>query len=137
MLFKFRTYVSATGRTEVQDIVNNLDPVVVELFLGRIRYLANTEKLAWHEPEAKKLQGVKEIYEIRFKAENVQYRPLGVFGPSDGDFTIRIRSNKKQNVYKPANAIKTSDKRRKLIIDGQATCHPLEIDGEEFPPPEE
>jgi len=91
-------------------------------------------KIDWHEPFAKKLQDVKDIYEIRFKAEKVQHRPLGCFGPGTNEFTVLIWASKKQNIYDPSGAINTADNRRKEIAGGQASCAPLTVDGEEFPP---
>ncbi|WP_292938322.1 type II toxin-antitoxin system RelE/ParE family toxin [Noviherbaspirillum sp.] len=137
MAWIFRTYVSQTGRTEVQDKVDELDEVVLEHLLGRIRYLANTEKIDWHEPQAKKLTGAKDVYEIRFKADGIQYRPLGYFGPGPNDFTILVWAYKKQNVYTPAEAIKTAGTRKRHIENGNATCANFKIDGEDFPPAEE
>lgn len=134
MSWTFRTYVSPTGRNDVQKRIDALRSAVLVHFKARLRYLANTPKIDWHEPFAKKLQDVTHIYEIRFKAEKVQYRPLGCFGPGANEFTVLIWASKKQNIYDPSGAIKTADTRRKEIAGGQASCTPLTIDGEEFPP---
>ena len=136
MAWKFRTYKSSSGRNDVQDAVDGLRDDVLEHFLGRVRYLVNTpNKLDWHEPQAKKLKGVAEIYEIRFKANNVQYRPFGYFGPSEEDITILVWATKKDEKYKPANAIDTADTRREQVKDKSAESVALQIDGEDFPPP--
>lgn len=129
----FKTYVSPTGRQDVQLDLNKEPPKVVQPFKTSVRYLANTKKIDWHEPDAKKLKGVQDIYEIRFKANNRQYRPLGFFGTGPQEFTILIWASKKGSVWSPSEAIKTADNRRKEILAGKATCTPLKIDGEEFP----
>lgn len=134
MAWKFRTYVAPTGRTDVQNSIDKAKGAITEHLKAAVRYLANTPKIDWHEPSAKKLQGVKEIYEIRFKAENKQYRPLGFFGPRPNDFTIIVWATKKQNIYDPPAAIETAVKRRQEVIDGSAANASLKIDGEEFPP---
>lgn len=104
-------------------------------FSAAIRYLANTPKIDWQEPKAKKLKGVKDIYEIRFKAEKKQYRPLGFFGPGKDEFTITVWATHKQDIYDPDDAIETASQRRDDVIETRANTSPLTIDGEEFPPP--
>ncbi|WP_313035661.1 type II toxin-antitoxin system RelE/ParE family toxin [Massilia alkalitolerans] len=137
MQWKFKTYVSPTGRAEVQDEIDALEVEVSIGFQVRIRYLATTPKNDWKKPHARKLQGVKDVYEIRFKANGVEFRPLGYFGPNEGEFTILIWAYKKQDIYDPANAIKSADKRRKQIVEGKGECTDLQIDGVNFPPIEE
>lgn len=133
MSWLFRTFVSQTGRSDVQKQIDALSPVVLQHFSTRVRYLANTPKVDWHEPEAKKLQGVEYIYEIRFKSA-IQYRPLGFFGPNSNEFTIVIWASKKGSVWTPSGAIETAQRRRKEVIEGTASCADLQIDGENFPP---
>jgi hypothetical protein len=135
MSWKFRTYTSPAGRNDVQKAIAKARAAVITHFSVAVRYLANTPKIDWKEPDAKKLTGVKDIYEIRFKAEKKQYRPLGFFGPRPGEFTITVWATHKQNIYDPQNAIETAGKRRDEIIKGPANTSPLTIDGEEFPPP--
>jgi phage-related protein len=125
----FKTYCSPTGRNDVQVDIDGVDEEVREHFLTRLRYLANTPQIDWHEPQAKKLKGVENVYEIRFKAGNLQYRPLGYFGPREGEFTILVWAYKKQSVYTPAEAINTAGKRRKLLDKGEATCVALKVNG--------
>lgn len=133
MGWSFRTYVSSSGRRDVQRDIDGASPSVIQHFSSRIRYLANTPKVDWHEPQAKKLSGAEEIYEIRFKCA-IQYRPLGFFGPGADEFTILVWASKKGSVWTPAQAIATAVDRRKKILKGDASCDALEIDGEEFPP---
>lgn len=136
MPWRFKTYVSQNGRNDVQKSVDRARPVVIEQFKVRLRYLANTPITGWHEPDAKKLKGVQALYEIRFKAEGRQHRPFGFFGPGPSEFTILVWSEKKQDVYKPPDAIETASKRRvHIVVEKSASTAPLTIDGEEFPPP--
>lgn len=135
MGIKFRTYVSQTGRKDVQDTIDDLDVEVIVEFSICLRYLANTPRPDWGD-KLKKLKGVEGIYEIRFKANNAQQRALGFFGPEEDQFTITIWAIHKQDIYKPSDAIKSAGKRRDQIVARQATCDALKIDGEEFPPTE-
>lgn len=125
--------MSPTGRRDVQREIDSLGPSVLPHFSARVRYLANTSKVDWHEPQAKKLSGIEEIYEIRFKSA-IQYRPLGFFGPGENEFTILLWASKKGSVWTPQDAIATAAKRRKAILGREASCSSLQIDGEEFPP---
>lgn len=136
MAWVFRTYVSSSGRSDVQKQINVLAPTVLLHFLTRVRYLANTSKADWHEPQAKKLSGTEDIYEIRFKSA-IQYRPLGFFGPGSSEFTILVWASKKGSVWTPSGAIESAAQRRKAILKGEASCAALQIDGEEFPPTEQ
>jgi hypothetical protein len=131
--WRFNVYVSPSGSNGLQQQIDKLSPEIEQSFKVRIRYLSNTPKQDWKRPHAAKLQGVEEIYEIRFKANRVEMRPLGFFGPQENEFTILIWAAKKEDIYEPPNAIKTAESRRKEIIRQQASCLPLQIDGEEFP----
>ena len=134
MDWKFTVYVSSTGRSDVQDEVNRLNVEALERFAAAVRYLAITPKSEWNEPKAKKLTGYKELYEIRFIANNVQLRPIGYFGPEAYQFTILIWATHKQNVYKPSDAFGSSIRRKKAIHEKTAWIATLQIDGEDFPP---
>lgn len=130
----FKTYVGPGGKHEVQQDVDRQSDAWLEHFRARIKYLARVPVADWHTPHAKKLQGVKDLYEIRFKANGVQHRPLGFFGPGPSEFTILILATHKDDVYKPSSAIDTAAQRRKAIQSGQASTAPLQVDGEGFPP---
>lgn len=135
----FKVFVSQTGSAALQKSIDakTKDGVVMQQFKARVRYLSNTPKSDWKKPHARKLQGVADIYEIRFSANGVEHRPLGFFGPNVKEFTILIWSTHKQKIYDPADAINTADTRRKLVQKETASCVPLKIDGEEFPCAEE
>lgn len=86
----------------------------------RFVYLATVkEKSDWKPPDAKKLRGTKkgiELYEIRINADRVLYRPLGCFGPKEGEFTVlKDAIEVSTGVFKPRKAIETATKRFKLI----------------------
>jgi hypothetical protein len=131
--WKFNVFVSPTGSTALQKTIDAQDTTVIQQLKVRIRYLANTPKSDWKKPQAQKLKGVKDIYEIRFSANGVQYRPFGFFGPGPKEFTILVWATHKQDIYDPNDAINSAGSRRKSIEDGHAHCVPLKIDGEEFP----
>lgn len=136
MSWKFRTFVSATGRKDVQADINRLGIDGLEGFKAQVKYLRVAPIAEWHEPHAKKLKGYDWLYEIRFKDTNRQVRAIGFFGLGPDEFTILISATHKGNVYKPHNAFDTAETRRKALLTGDASTASLEIDGEIFPPNE-
>jgi hypothetical protein len=135
--WRFRTYVSSSGRNDVQDCVDALEVDAQVKFAVELKYLAVSLPTEWHEPRARKLRGHEGLFEIRFKAGKVQQRPIGFFGPGPAEFTILVWATHKQNVYQPAKALATADARRKAVLGGTALTAPLTIDGEDVPPDEE
>lgn len=136
--WKFKVYVTESGRPDVQSDIDRLTIQGRQFFAAQVRYLASTaERSDWHEPEFKKLKGAQHIYEIRFKNINVQTRALGYFEDDARCFVITLIATHKQNVYSPTEAIKTSATRKASILAKIAGTAPLKIDGEEYPPVEE
>ena len=136
--WRFNTFVSASGRHDVQADIDRLDETGLAYLQAQVKRLSGAASMKdWSEPQAKKLKGYEDLYEVRFKAHRTAMRAVGFFGPSDGEFTILILCNHKDNVYKPANALDTAAARRKLFAQQAGRCAPLQIDGEEFPPPDE
>jgi hypothetical protein len=60
---------------------------------AQIRYLEVTRE--WTYREIKKRKGTKDIYELVIKANKIQYRPLGFYGPEPGQFTILLGAKEK------------------------------------------
>lgn len=78
--------------------------------------------------EFKLLKGKhQKLGEIRFKTLNVQYRPVGCFGPGQREFTILVGCIKKQNVYQPPDAFDLALKRRSLLRQGRASTNERDL----------
>ena len=136
--WRFMTYVTSSGRRDVQADIDRLDDTGLASFEAQVRYLAGTAFMKdWSTPQAKKLKGYEDLYEVRFKAHRRQGRAIGFHGPGAGQFTILILCDHKDNVYKPANALDTAADRHRRFAQGTATCVPLQLYGEEFPTPDE
>ncbi len=83
-------------------------------------YLCRSAKESWTRPHAAKLtkgkkNDFKEYYEIRFFADNTQQRPIGYFGPGDGEFTILIWATEKGDKLKPSTWRQRADNARENI----------------------
>lgn len=137
LLWRFKTYVSSSGRNEVQDEVDQYDDYSREAFSRAVAHLSVSTKDQWNEPQAKKLKNENPLYEIRYKANRCATRALGFFDKDGKTFVITNICTHKQGIYKPPDAFKTAHKRLVQIGAGVATSVPLKIVGEDFPPNEE
>lgn len=131
--WRFKTYVSPSGRTEVQDAIDRYDDYAREAFSRAVMHLAVSPQEQWHEPQAKKLKNENPLYEIRYKANRCATRAIGYFAKDCPAFVITNLCTHKQNVYKPPDAFKTAHARCSQIETRTATTIPLKIDGEDFP----
>ena len=84
-----------------------------------IRHLEATPKNQWHPSQFKPLQGYSGIFEIRTTHKNVQYRPLGCFGPKEKQFTLLIGAIEKDWKFIPRTAPETAVSRCDAIHKGE------------------
>jgi hypothetical protein len=71
----------------------------------------------------KALKGYDGIYEIKFIVNNIQYRPLGCYGPDRKQFTILIGATKKGRRFNPINAPEIATERKKMVLENKSyTC---------------
>lgn len=132
--WRFRCFVSASGRNESQDTIDRYDDASLMAFSRAVAYLAVSPISDWNEPHAKKLTAQRRaLFEVRYKANKAATRALGFFGPQPGQFTITLICTHKQNVYKPPDALDTAARRASLVESGQASTAALQIYGENFP----
>lgn len=135
--WSYKTYVSPNGREEVQAEIDRYDDYSLEAFSAAVRHLAICPRDHWDEPHGKKLKGAESLYEIRYKANRCATRAIGFFHPDGVSFVVCIICTHKDKIYKPPDAIKTADTRRKRILNELSQTVPLKVDGENFPPHEE
>jgi hypothetical protein len=65
--------------------------------------------------------GFKDIWELRVKSGNVQYRPLGFYGPQRKVFTLVIGTIEKVGKI-PAGDGHSAIERRARVLEGWPTC---------------
>jgi hypothetical protein len=131
--WRFETYVSPTGRNDIQTEVDGYDEYSKAAFERAVKHLAVTPKEQWNEPHAKKLKNEDPIYEIRYKANNRSTRALGYFGNDGVTFIVLLICFHKGRVYTPPDAFKSAHRRRRHHQDSSATSVPLQSRGESFP----
>jgi len=100
---------------------------------ARVLYLRDQPPSMWTVPHAKKLSAgtqpeCKDIYEIRFKANNVQQRPLGYFGPDSETFTVVLWATHKGRQWTPKDFCRIASERWASIKAGTAGTAEVEID---------
>jgi hypothetical protein len=115
-LWRFMDYCSPAGNDLIEDWYQGLSPSAKADFDTVLKTLAITND--WRGlKQFKMLKGG--LGEIRFKTENVQYRPAGFFGPGEHTFSIYVGCTKMQNVYDPPNAFELARKRKANVQCGQ------------------
>jgi len=128
-----KCYVSSSGKNEVQA---TYDSGTEELKAGlevALAYLKVRDRQVWIRPHAHKMSKCiefRDFFEIRFRAENLQQRPIGYFGPGLNDFTILIWATEKGNKLKPENWCEKANRRRKEILNGEAKAKCLQLKGD-------
>lgn len=100
---------------------------------ARLEFLRSQPPCMWVEPDAKKLSwtqqtACKGIYEIRFKANNVQQRPMGYFDAAGRRFVIVVWVTHKGNQYDPKNYCQIAQRRWQSIRDGLESTSAIEVD---------
>ena len=121
------------GRNDAQE---TYDSGTDELKAGlevALAYLQVRDRQDWRRPHAHKMSKCNEFrdfFEIRFSANNLQQRPIGYFGPKEGDFTILIWATEKGNKLKPEKWCEKANRRRNEIINNKAKAIILTLEGD-------
>lgn len=117
--WRFRDYCSPAGNNLIEGWYQNLPEEAQVEFDVVLKTLSITED--WRGMAEFKALGIDGLCEIRFKALNVQYRPLGYFGPGVKSFSIYVGCKKKGSVYTPPDAFDLADKRKGRVRRNEAS----------------
>lgn len=71
----------------------------------------------WTGPNYKRLEDRKGLCEVKFQANNVQWRIFGFFSGNSKEFVVLGVGNHKGKVYKPKSILDTCSKRMKEVQD--------------------
>lgn len=121
MVYKIHRYTQAGGRSDVQETYDGGSAELKAELDVALEYLACRDRSEWRRPNAAKLaktHGYRDYFEIRFKADNVQQRPIGYFGPESGVFTILLWATEKGGKFRPADWYDKAERRRARIESG-------------------
>lgn len=127
-LWTFDCFLSESGRDLIDDWYLAQAPEVQAAFDTVIRYLGSQPREKWSRPYFSLLEGYEcdGIGEIRFKANRVQHRPLGFFGPQRLHFTIVICVMEKGGKL-PKGTCRTASKRKYLVENEEGRAHECEF----------
>lgn len=134
MTLKFKSYVSPSGRCDVQAVYDKGSADLKANFEVAISYLKPLSRDKWRRPQAHKLDKQKkfrDFFEIRFQANKVQQRPIGFFGPGINEFTVVMWLTEKGGKLLPLDWFRTANDRREDIISGRASTRNLTLDGDD------
>lgn len=99
----------------------------------RVLYVRDQAPSMWTLPHARKLawqsdSNCKGLYEIRFKANGLQQRPMGYFGPHPGIFTFVVWATHKGSHWKPREFCRIAKERWQEIQASAAEIRPVQFD---------
>ena len=110
-----KTFITSSGRNVIKEWVSKQPRGVQARINVRLRMLQTQQH--WGRPYSEKLKGkYNQIYEIIITWNKNQYRPLGFFGPNQGDFTLLVGAKEKGSKFEPKKAPAIADDRRKLVL---------------------
>lgn len=128
LLWKFRCYVSARGVDEIRAWYDGLPPAAQAKFDSRLKFLAQRPRQDWTRPLFDMLDGeCRGLGEIRFKAGNVQYRPLGYFSPGMV-FTLVLCAQERGGRFDPRDACGIAQARREETLTNEERVHDCDFD---------
>lgn len=98
-------------------------PVKAQARLDKIlEHFRDSPHTAWGSTYFFPLTGLDGIFEIRFTVNNIQYRPLGCFGPAKNEFTFLIGAKEIGDAFVPNKAPDIAMGRRKeILVDPKKT----------------
>ena len=116
-MWTFRTYVGPTGVEAVKDWYARQSAKVQAGFDNRVANLRQMRPEEWRAPYSKQLDGECDgLVELRFKADRVQRRPLGFFGPQRMEFTLLFFAIEKDGTFVPRDACQQALRRRDVVL---------------------
>ena len=116
-LWIFMEFVTSGDRGVITEWYDGLDIEAQEDFHARLERLANLQRHLWKRPLYASIKDG--IGEIIFKANRIQYRPLGWFGPQQGQFTLLFPAEERNGRFVPDDAVKHATQRRTIILSDE------------------
>jgi hypothetical protein len=127
MLWKFLSYVDGRGRSEFDKWYEAASGKCRATFDVRISQLGNMEFPEWEPKFCKQLRSDSQIYEVRFKADNVQHRPLGFMWPERRCFTFILFATEHNDRFVPSDAVNSALRRIGEIRNGTREAKEIDV----------
>jgi hypothetical protein len=103
-LWTFFEFLTSSGRGVIADWYEDLAEEAQQDFDDLLRYLAVTPRHLWERPKFAPVSGYVGLGKLRFKANRIQYRPIGFFGPQQGEFTLLMGAEERGGRWVPVDA---------------------------------
>ncbi len=82
-----------------------------------LKNLSETPQTEWHRSRAaEKLKGQGDLWEIKAFASDIQWRPIGFFGPDRGTFTLLVGAIEKDRRLLPPTVLATAQARKASVL---------------------
>ncbi len=110
----FKVFLDSKGVNEINDWLQSMPPSFRAKVDTIIAYLEVQKDMRckWF----KNVKGYKNVYELRFPHNKIQYRPLGCFGPGKDEFTLVFLAEEKGDKFVPKDAPEKAVNRFKLAL---------------------
>jgi putative component of toxin-antitoxin plasmid stabilization module len=118
--WRFRDYLTERGENDIRHWLDGLSKKARIKIDRRIRYLENVQYFHREPQYIKQLSGYEGIYEIRVVFGGDQYRPLGCYGPHEGEFTLLIGAMEQGDRFVPRDAPDLALQRKAIILSDRS-----------------
>jgi len=113
----FGSFVEADGVSTVDAWYGAKSSEVRAAFDMALRHLRDQPPSNWVRPFVGSLKReCSGLVEIRFKAGNIQHRPIGFYGPNRMQFTILEFAIEKDRKFVPASVCRTALRKKSEVI---------------------
>ena len=122
IIWTFRCYCASAGKRDViRDWYDSESPEAQAEFDNAIDFLRQRQRQEWKRPQFDLLRAnCAGLGEIRIRANSVQHRIIGFFGPKHLEFTLLLAAKEKDRKFIPKGACLTAQ-RRKLEVESDPT----------------
>jgi hypothetical protein len=120
----FKIYVTNDGYSDVRVWLDNFSNKAKARMFKIVTHLEITKdwtRTGYYTP----LTGYKGLGEIKFIVDDMQYRPLGCFGPEEKTFTILIGSKEQGDKFNPRGAPDIALQRKKMLFNKEGHTNEL------------
>ena len=114
-----RFFRTAKGRSQFLEEYDRQPAAVRAEFRATMNGLRDQPTIAgWSRPNGfDRLSGeYRELGKFRFKVRNVQYRPLGFFGPGQKEYTLLAWATERDDKFDPRGIRDTALRRRAMVL---------------------
>lgn len=126
-MWVFKCYTNESGVDLIDEWLARQSSKVRAKYLERVSGLLDQPQHLWNGTRSKQLHGYEKLIELRFKASDKQYRPIGWFGPEKMQFTVLIGAVEKGGSFVPKDAPEQAVNRRANVLANPERAHVCNI----------